>query len=378
MRRQERQKPPAFLCTLRRGVLAAACLGGILPPAGATPLDALWLSAIPEHGPRSGRIELMSDQVNDTVDVFNIRDNDPRYAGTSTGDYAGQHLYGTYQLTSRWSVDGSFWRRRVNFRDDPAHFQSWHVATQYQWLEPGWKGGMSSAVRLSHWASSASTIHRSSPVTYNGTTLASFDVSDPKDNQWQGDWVVGWSLTPHSTFNAFGGLGRSRVSIGAVNATVEQGGCLYAVTMSGTRLTGSLAQRCGNIVEAKFNVAADSLGINPQAQANYTADFAQVGFNLGWYRGDWLWRGGFLVRQFRRKQVDEALQAQNVAPIKSVKVLSTELDYRFTSRWVGALRAEVTSSQLMADIPSVYNGLTASRLGQRYGLLSVGVVYVFP
>lgn len=363
---------------LFRGAAALACLGGQGSALQAAPLDALWLSAIPEHAAGHGRIELMSDQVNDTVDIFNVRDGDPRYAGTSAGDYAGQHVYGIHQITSRWSVDGSVWRRRINFRNDPARFNSWHVATQYQLVEPAGRGGMGSALRLSHWTSSSAAIRRTSPVTLNGTTLESFSVDSPKDTQWQGDWVSGWAITPSSSFNLFGGVGRSRVSVGALGATLMRGGCLYSAAIEGSRVHGRLSQPCGDLLEARFNIPVSALGIDPASQTSYTASFAQAGFNVGWHHGDWMWRGGFLVRQFRRNQVDDILQAQGVAPVKSVRVLMSELDHRFSSRWVGTVRAEVTSSQLMADVPSLYNGLTASRLGQRYGLVSVGVVYLFP
>jgi hypothetical protein len=358
---------------LSGGLAALFCAAAA--PLGATPLD-VWLSATPSA--HSGRVELMADMVNDTVDIFNVRDDDARYAGTNAGDYTGWHLQGSKQLTSRWSVDASFWQRRIDFRNDPARFQSWHVGTQYQWLDQsGWRPG--SALRLSHWGSHASNLRRSTPVAVQGTTLNSFETGSLKDAQFQGDWVAGWALTPATALNVFGGVGRSRVRMGgAVNATVTQDGCLYNIGLSGSRVEGRLAQRCGDLVDAKFNVPASLLDLDVQSQSNYTATFAQAGVNLGWHRGDWALKGGYLVRQFDRERVDDSLQARNIAPVKNVHSLSSELSYQFSRQWVGALRAEVTSSQLMGEVPSLYNGLTASRLGQRYGLVSVGVAYVFP
>lgn len=340
----------------------------------AAPGDA-WLSAEPL--PHRAHLELVSDMVNDTVDVFKLRENDSRYAGTSTGDYAGGHVQGAWQITPRWEVEGSFWRRRVDFRGDALRFESWHVASQYQWRaqDGGWP---SSALRWSQWGSSSAAMRRTTPATINGTTLESFEVADPRDTQIQGDWIASWSLSPSTLLNVWAGGGRSEVSVGAISATARDGGCLYNLNLTQGRARGQLAEPCGDLVEASFNVPISVFSIDPESQSRYTATFAQAGLNLGWRQGDWGAKAGYLVRQFRREGVDEALAQQQVAPIKSVQVVSSELRYRLSTYVAAVARAEVTSSQLMADVPSVYNGLTASRLGQRYGLVSVGLVVVLP
>ncbi len=353
------------------------CCGGLVVVSlsgQAAPGDA-WLSAEPL--PHRAHIELMSDMVNDTVDVLKLRENDSRYAGTSTGDYAGGHVHGAWQITPKWEVEGSFWRRRVDFRGDAVRFESWHVASQYQWRSQsgGWP---SSALRLSQWGSSASAIRRTTPATLNGTTLESFEVADPRDSQIQGDWIASWSLAPSTLLNVWGGGGRSEVSVGAISATTRDGGCLYNLNLSQGRAQGQLAGPCGDLLDASFNIPISAFPINPEAQSRYKSTFAQAGFNLGWRQGDWGARAGYLVRQFRREGVDDALAAQGVTPIKSVQVVSSELRYRLSTHVAAVARAELTSSQLMADVPSIYNGLTASRMGQRYGLVSLGLVVVLP
>ncbi len=340
----------------------------------AAPGDA-WLSAEPLS--HRAQLELMTDRVNDSVDVLNLRQGQAHDAGGSTGDYVGGHLSGAWQVTPQWAIEGSMWRRRINFRSDAYRFESWHLASQYQWrTQDHWLP--SSAVRLSQWGSSSSAIQRTTPVTLNGTTLESFEAADPRDKQVQADVIASWSLWPSTSLSVWGGGGRSKVSVGAISASALQGGCLYQLSLSQGRAKGQLAAPCGDLLDASFNVPVSAFMIDPESQARYKSSFVQAGFNLGWRQGDWAAKAGYSVRQFDREGVDEALTLNQIKPIKSVETLSSELRYRLSSRVVALGRVELTSSQLMAEVPSLYNGFTASKLGQRYGLLSLGLMVLWP
>lgn len=349
---------------------------GLLSPLSsqAAPGDA-WLSAEPL--PHRAQLELMSDRVNDAVDIFELRQGESQDSGGSTGDYVGGHVSGVWQLTPQWAVEGSKWRRRINFRSDAYRFESWHWASQYQWrTQDAWLP--SSALRLSQWGSSSPALQRTTPVTVNGTTLESFEVADARDRQLQADVIASWALWPSTSLSVWGGGGRSKVSVGAISASVLQGGCLYQLSLSGGRARGQLAAPCGDLLSASFNLPVSAFIVDPESQARYKASFIQAGFNLAWRHGDWAAKAGYGVRQFDREGVDEALALNQIKPIKTVETLSSELRYRLSSRVVALGRVEVTTSQLMADVPSIYNGFTASRLGQRYGLLSLGLMVLWP
>ena len=88
-------------------------------PVAAAPLDGL-LTAMPERLAPSGFVEFATDHMNDSLDVFRIRESDPLTAGTKAGDYRGQHVNAGWNagqglwlsgLLVPWVVDTCPWGR---------------------------------------------------------------------------------------------------------------------------------------------------------------------------------------------------------------------------------------------------------------------------
>jgi len=351
--------------------LACACMVG----AQATPLD-VWLQAARVNATSSTSMELFGDVMNESVDVFDVRESELSSSRPTTGDYRGWHLFVHKPLTPQWSVDASFWGRQASIRSDQARFNSGHIAAQYQWLQQvGWVPY--SALRLSYWGSRSSGLQRSMPIAINGTRLESLNVVAPRDRQLQVDLIASWREASVG-IHVFSGLGRSHVRIGVIGGTMTIDDCLYRFSIAGGRTNGQLARPCGDLVEAEFNLPASTFGgLGPDLLSGYDANFYQAGTSVDWQRGDWSLKCGYLIRWFRRSQLDDSLSRANLPSVNSVRLIAAELSHKLTPQISAVLRAEITSSQLMLDVPSIYNGLTAPRLGKRYGFVSVGLGYVF-
>jgi hypothetical protein len=358
-----------------RSLSLLLCGAAAALPAGAAPLDA-FLSANQSRTPGDTQIEVGYDIVNDTVDVFNVRERSD-FSGTNVGDYQGAHLRGGVAVTPELWLDGALWKRKIDYRSDQAQIASWQVAAQYRMLDgAGYRPSV--AVRVGAWGNYADSLSKSSPTTIQGVTLNSVNVVDPKDTQYQVDLIASWQATQHTELTAFAGIGASRVRIGRVNGTATQSDCNYNLVFGATEVVGTLSQLCSaSTVVDRFSVPYSSFGVDPYKETSYTASFAHGGFTARWQLRDWQLRGGYQYQALNRNNIDDAIERRGGTAIKANHILLGEVMYSLDRNVSLFLRGQYMSKQFTGEIPFAYNTITARRFDQRYGILTSGVVVRF-
>lgn len=344
--------------------------------AHAAPLDAL-LSA--NKGTQPGKVEIEAgyDVVNDTVDLFRVRDRDNDFAGTNVGDYKGAHLRVGVAVTPSLWLDGGLWQRRLEYRNDEAKINSWQIATQYKFLD-GKALVPALAARVGAWGNYADRLDKTTPTTVSGTTLNSVTVKDPSDRQFQADLIASWPVLQQGEVSAFAGVGTSRVQLGSVAGTATQNGCNYNLAFGQTNVTGTLAQFCNaSAVVDRFTLANSSLGINVYNEAEYRARYLHAGVSAKWLTGNWQFRAGYDYQHVKRNNVDDIISQRGGKPVENNHTLIGEIMYRVTDNVSLFGRGQVMTKQFTGEIPFAYNSLTAGRFDKKYGFVSAGVVVRF-
>lgn len=314
------------------------------------------------------------DAVNDTLDFLRLRSSDAAYAGTNVGDYQGLHALASYRLTEDWSASGQLWRRRIDYRTDSAHIDSWQVAGQYRILgNSGSTGHL--AVRMSVWGNASAELLKSSPTTVAGKTVFDVRVDSAHDLQKQVDLVATWRLSESVSLNASGGLGQSRVDAGGVGALYKTGsGCTYKLTFAANSVNGSLVDACsasGPVLDT-FSAAT-----NADPHVSYRASYWLLGGSLQWISQDWMLRGGAFRQELSRDKVDDAIRNSGGIAYTANNTLVAEISRRISRHSAVVVRGQLMSNQFVGDIPFAYNPITSSKFGKRYGLASLAWLGVF-
>jgi len=361
----------------------AALLGLGAGAVQASPLDFL-LTARPElAGTRQA--EVAFDAINDTLDVFNIRGNDPVYAGTSVGDYEGAHLRLGFAPVDRWWIDGALWARKLEYPGETGSISSWSLAAQYRLAGPpadAIASAPSWAIRASLWGNRSGTLNKNSPTQLLGYTLDTVSIDEPRDLQLQLD-LIGSIGGPDAWFSWFGGLQRSKIDYSSLSGTATRGTCPYDISFGSTATTLTQTADCDTssgtvLAGAQITVDNAAAGIDPQGALAYTANVIRLGAN-GFRRwGPWHLRGGVLYEYFDRGDEVEQ-QANQLSGVyhSSNLSLSLEAGYRVAPGVVLFVRGTAWQHQLMGEVPFLYNGVTAKRSDREYGLVSFGVSAAF-
>lgn len=357
-------RAPLNPARLRRVFLLLA-LGAGVAPAAAAPLDALLRAAPVAAAPGSWSVELGYDAINDTLDVFNIRGDDPDFAGTDTGDYVGAHLRAGVALGERLWLLGDYWQRRIEYGPDDQDIDSFSAALQYDvpvadTLTLGLRGGV--------WGNQARALSKSTPTTVAGVTLDSVTVHQPQDRQYQADLLLTWRVRESLELGAFAGAGRSRISLGRLVAGYN--GCLYEVSATPTAVNGDQIGVCGPFLDSSFSIPTST---NLFQTLEYDARFLQAGVNLRWRLGRWTLAGGYLRREVDREFVDDFLAARGRASFTANDIVDGEIAWRAGRTLELFARGEILSHQFVGEIPFGYNAMTATKFDRQYGLASVGL-----
>jgi hypothetical protein len=350
-------------------ISVVGCLGGL--PVLAAPLDALLTA---QHATAPGEIELEVgyDLVTNTVDVFNIRGNDPTYAGTNVGDYHGAHVRGGIALSPDIWLDGALWQRRLDYRADLLRINSWQLGAQYKVLGETDVRIPSMSARLSAWGNYSDGLNKSSPTTLRGQTLSTVQINQPKDIQVQLDLIGTARIFNKSEINIFGGIGASQVSIKSVAGTAKLDGCDYALSFTPTAVIGQCISNGDG-----FSVPNSTYGIDIYNEAQYSARFASGGFSLNWQQQNWQLRGGYQFQRITRHQIDNTIQTRGGLTYQSNHILLGEVMYRVIRNTAIFVRGQYMTNQFIGEIPFAYNTMTASRFDKHYGILSTGLAIAF-
>lgn len=367
----------AALCTL-----LPACAG-----VAAAPLDAL-LSAEPVRlstarpGQTAWQFELARDLANERLDVLGLRASS-NYAGTSIGDYAGQHLR-LQARRGRLSGEFALWKRAIEDRSDTHRLTTWQTAAQWQPgpVDPSDRPANAArwAVRASAWGNQAHRLNRGTnrPLVAGSldSQLSELQILQPRDRQFQLDLIASkpWP-TRGLTASAFVGLGRSHVSNRGVTGSAGVAGCPYGLDFGAERLVARPAGSCTDALT--ISVPNNLLPYDALRESNYRAHLAHLGGSLRLERSGWSAAIGYEFGQTWRQDIDSLLRQRGEAGHQRNHILIGELQLDLTVHLSALLRAQYLQHQFLGELPLAYNTQTASRFSQRYGLVSAGLVARF-
>ena len=67
--------------------------------------------------------------VNDTVDIFDIRDSEG--VKGDAGDYKGFHFKADYQISPLFNIEGAYWHREIEYGKDNNEIQTPYLALTF-------------------------------------------------------------------------------------------------------------------------------------------------------------------------------------------------------------------------------------------------------
>jgi hypothetical protein len=356
----------------KRALLAGLTFGA-MASVSAAPLD-VFLTATPESIAPRAYLELVSDHMNESLDFFKVRENDPLTAGTKAGDYHGAYLSGGVRVAQGVWLQGALGQRSLSSTSDTFHYTNWHISGLYRFAEPAgnWPA---LALRMSAWGNYASATESTTAVVVPGAKLNTVKITDPADRQLQADLIGTWKLTPSSDMSAFVSLGSSQLSYGALSATTTRNGCAYNVAFTGNTIFATLAPPCsmgGGIVQ-QFYDSSGSYGVDVASEIAWRGSFVQAGVNGSWQRGPWTLQAGYLVHVVKRENVDDILVARGNPSYTTNQNITLQGTYRVQPHISVFARGQLTSNLFFNDIPVTYNSSTSERFGSKYTLFSLGL-----
>lgn len=350
--------------------------GGLWAPVAlAAPQDA-FLSAMAPAG--QAEVELGVDAMNGTLDVFNVREQSSGTAGTNIGDYQGWHVLGRWSPTRHLSLDGGFWQRQIDYREDTARLNSWQAAAQYRVREAD--GPLPAlALRLGAWGNFAGELQKSTGTRLGRQQVDSVHITDPEDQQAQLDLIASWPLRQDLDLSVFAGGGLSRVRVGELSGTAHAGQCRYALQFGESAVTADQIAPCETssgmvITDSTLFIPYSAYGVNPYQEIEYDARFLQSGFMLQWQLARWQLRGGYQFLHLERDRVDAAIESRGGTSYQNNHILMGEVRRGITNHVQLFLRGQYLRYQFNGQIPFAYNSFTAHRFANQYGLLSAGLV----
>jgi len=187
-------------------------------PLHAAPLDPL-MSSRHTTEPWHGELEISIDNMNDTLDLFDMRGGHEDFAGTSVGDYSGGHLQGGVAITEQLWLEGSWWDRTLDYRTEAFNLQSWHLSTQYLLNESVGLVIPELALRVGVWGNQAELLSKKSATTLFGRKVDNIDIHSPQDRQWQLDLIGTWGVAQSTELTLFVGGGQISTSFDKLTAS---------------------------------------------------------------------------------------------------------------------------------------------------------------
>ncbi len=360
-------------------ILALLASLSVIEGVHAAPND-LFLNAHDlKPNPHALQVDVAVDAVNDTIDVFNLRDSSGTTADNA-GDYIGGHVVASYQFNPQLKAEVGYWQRQIDYSKDTNDINSWLVATTYSPTLNLAKNDHF-ALRASAWGNFASELSKTTPTNVNGRTFNQFSVQNPNDIQFQLDGIFSRKLDSMNQLNAFSSVGYSKVTVDNLQAQLRTQGCLVNVNInSNNQYSGSLATpscTVGNATITQLNVngAATDFGLDVQKDLNYDAYYANIGASWDWRYRNFQSQWAYQYQRLWRNEVDDRVNQFGSSPVKDNHTFAVKLSYDYTPNITPFFEAQYFVRNFVGTIPFLYNGVTASRLDRAYGLATLGVQF---
>lgn len=313
-------------------------------------------------------VQASVDVLNDTIDIFNVRDEDKN--SNSTGDYLGGTLETHYSLNPQLSVEGKYWHREIDYAHDTNKIDSWLLGIRYT-PDVFSNDSDTFSLRASVWGNIADELKKDTPTIINNHRFEQMQVNNAKDLQFQLDGIFSHRLTPTNQLNAFASVGYSKVEVDSLDTQFNYNGCLASVSIqSNNQFIGSLSPLCHSFA---ISGDASAFGLDINQDLNYKATYASVG-------GSWNWRyhkfESQLAYQYQylwRQDIDDRIENFGTSTIKDNHRIGLKLSYDFLPRLSGFIQAQYVEHNFIGTIPFLYNGITISRLDDNYGYASIGL-----
>lgn len=325
-------------------------------------------------------ISLGIDMVNDTVDIFDIRDSEG--VKGDAGDYKGFHIKADYQISPLFNIEGAYWHREIEYGKDNNEIQTPYLALTFS---PETLQTSKSAfdLKLSAWSNISDNIKKSGSTQVGNisTPLQDIQVEDIKDLQFQLDGIFSHQIDFMNQINLFTGIGYSKVSVEqlkfqATHEKLGMNGCSANVTVSSNnQYTAISTPQCDDLFTIIVEGNARDFGVDIQKDLNYDSYYASLGGSWNWRYRQFESQLAYQYQRLWRKDIDDRISKFGNSPIKDNHTFGAKFSYDFTPKLTGYLQGQLFQNNLVGYVPFLYNGVTASRLDKRYGLASIGIQY---
>ena len=353
------------------------CAGVISGTSVAAPND-VFLQPFAANPASPLSVEASFDIVNDTVDIFNLREGEG-VTDDNAGDYDGGHLLLNYNFNPQWMGELGYWHRNIEYGQDSNQIDSWLAAVQYKpmlMLKPG----DDVAIRLSLWGNQADDLSKTSPTLVNGQRFSSINVNDLSDIQAQVDLLFARRLDRQNKLNGFVSLGYSKVDVDSLNAQLSKGQCNFDIQVnSGNQYTGQLTNApCTTADGTVFYKAgltgkASDFGLDIDKDLSYDAGFLSLGGSWNWHYKKFDSQLGYQFQYLMRQDIDDRVDNYGSSAVKTNHTLGLDLSYQLNPYTRLFVAGQAFKNNFIGTIPFLYNSVTASRLDRKYGYASFGV-----
>ena len=342
----------------------------------AAPND-LFLEAYAPNQNQKLNLSVSLDAVNDTVDVFDIRESEG--LNSEAGDYLGAHLIADYRITPEWAIEGQYWYREIDFAGSTNKVNTGALAIKYQ---PEWLSSDKSqwAFKASVWGNQADELLKATPTMIEKNQIDQIRVDQPKDLQFQFDTIFSHTIDPMNRINLFGSFGYSKVEIERLNIRAQHKNCENPINISINnnnqyQLSEPCSQKGWDINVFPITGDASQFGFNVQEDLNYEAYYAGIGGSWNWRYKKFESQLAYQYQKLWRDNLDDRISQLGSSPIDDNHSIGAKFSYDFSKKMTGFVKAEMYENNLIGYLPFLYNGITASRLDKRYGLASIGIQY---
>jgi len=337
----------------------------------AAPLDG-YLNLYQANDFNYGRISLTADQVNESLDIFGIREQDAEFSGTTVGDYQGYSGHLDFRFTRNLSVTGGAWQRELDLGNEKLQINTWKVAGQWQMLSQK-KSRPALAMGYSYWWNNAATIQRTSMTSLLNVDVDNIKITNVKDKQQQLDFIATWMMPTNWALSLYVGVGRSDVSFDKF--FVNYDGCPYLFTSpSRQAVTLQLAQsatsECQVLTVKRTDTRSPFPG--PGLGIQYHSFYQQLGSSMRWKNNNWALHAG-LRAVFIDSEVDSLIASSGKKSYTTNVIGLVQVTRKLYKTMALFVRGQYYHRRWLGEIPLTYNVLTAHRFNNAYGLMSLGI-----